>query len=79
MEIPTDRTLTLYQSRQRGRLYWYVTWHDDAGKRCSQYIGRKLTPVLQAAYVSYQSAFTALQATIKVEITRKQRQAQKGA
>lgn len=76
MELPKDnRTLTLYQSRQRGRLYWYACWTQDNGKQGSLYLGRTLPAVLQQAYANFQQAEATLQTAIRVLATSKKKSA----
>lgn len=66
--FPEGNTLTLYQSKQRRFLYWYVIWcKEDNGtrKETRVYIGKQLPPHLQEAYDHYQQAAQHLQAAIR--------------
>ncbi len=66
MVIPMDgRTLTLYQSKQRGRLYWYVCWMDDQGKVRHHYLGKTLPDALMQPLLRAQMAQDQLQAAIR--------------
>ncbi len=70
MHIPGDRTLTLYQSKQRGRLYWYVCWLDDNGRARHSYIGKVLPGMLLSYWIGVQVAQDQLQGAIKREMAK---------